>query len=170
MTTQVFNADITVQFSNGTGDKRVLAQIDDRSAKDNGLNNGVTSFISGDNVFILLFKSEGVSVTDIINSDGNIVRAGSGQYITRERVKFTPGNLESSASKPINGNFTYTWLGSRNPGQLSAFNEDTIRLTPKANTPAIGIADVTYTSRYDAYRLNSTTAEEVLIVFIAEEV
>lgn len=149
----VVKTSIVVQFADDVGDADLLfkAEIDSR---EDGLNNGKTAFAPGDSAGILLYKSPEIISLTTDNTAGSLVPASQGTIvIEREELIFddneTP-NQEYSLNYPVDSNFTYKWLG-RDGGPLQLVKNTKV-VKPNAG---IGVALVSYTTRYYGYRLTS---------------
>jgi hypothetical protein len=149
----IVKTNIVVQFGDAAADAGLLlkAEVDSR---DDGLNAGNTSFIPGDSVGILLFKDDLITQLTTDVTAGVLAPAGSGTFLVEsEQLTFADDeelNQEASFQYPVYSGFTYKWLG-KDGGSLQVVNRQ------KARKPAagIGIALVSYTTFYTAYRLNS---------------
>jgi hypothetical protein len=119
----------------------------------------------------LLFKDDLITrlTTDI--TAGSLVPAGSGTFlIENEELVFSDDeelNQEVSFQYPVYSGFTSKWLG-KNGGTLQVVN----RQIARKPTAGIGIALVSYTTFYTAYRLNSPailngeTDFSILVLFV----
>ena len=164
------STNITVQFGAAATDAGLLlkAEVDSR---DDGLNAGNTSFIPGDSVGILLFRDDLITQLDTVTTAGTLVQAGSGTFLVQdEALTFSDNteiNQEVSFQYPVYSGFTYKWLGT-DGGAIQVIERQTAR-KPSAG---IGVALVSYTTFYTAYRLNSPailngeTEFSILVVFI----
>lgn len=163
---------LTIGFNTGTKGDSLIMEVDGRSS---GLNNGRTSFKPGDDVYILLFKSNDVTIDNVISSKGTITLEGSEspQVIENEDVLVFANDREASVSKPIVGSYGLQWVGS-DLGQLQLAT-DAISFTlaeepPLAQRPYAGAALLTYNTEADVYRLTNTNIpdkEEYSIVIVA---
>lgn len=144
---------IVVQFGEDVTDDGLLlrAEVDSR---EDGLNAGRTSFLPGDSVGILLFQDDLITTLDTDVTAGVLAPAGSGTFpIEKEQLVFSDNediNQEVAFQYPVYSGFTSKWLG-KDGGALQVINRQTAR-KPEAG---IGIAMVSYTTFYTAYRLNS---------------
>lgn len=82
------NATIRVQFGNPDGsaaEGQLSAEIDTRPG---GLNGGRSSFSPGETAYILVYKSDNVSITDTICSAGSLSAQGSAVVTVTEELMF----------------------------------------------------------------------------------
>ena len=134
----------------------LVAEVDSR---EDGLNNGDTTFRPGDPVYYLTYAGQNVSIAQQIATAGGIASVGGGNRQVTETV--TWANVrDASVSYPVSGGLSVAWQG-RNPGKASLSGDKTLRL-PSAG---VGVAEVTYSTTYQAWRLSGvpTSIENVLI-------
>lgn len=136
---------IVVQFSQNSAGGSLSAEIDSR---EDGLNQGKSSFAPGDRAFFLLFKSSDVAVDSVVASGGSISSAPGGLYDVEEWLTFADAT-EANLSKPMYSGFTYQWYGNN----LGAVTVSGNKVT--APTKGVGVLKVTYKAAYDAYSLAS---------------
>ena len=82
------NATIRVQFGNPDGsgsDGHLSAEVDTRP---DGLNGGRSSFSPGETAYILVYKSDNVSITDTICSAGSLSSQGTAVVSVTEEIMF----------------------------------------------------------------------------------
>ena len=142
----------TVQISFGTGGAdaaraHLSAEVDGRS---NGLNGGKTSFVGGEPVYVLLYKSSNVTIKSKILSAGSLFAAES-QLVDVEEIITFSNSRESSLSKPASGGVSVTWYGASLGGLSIA--EDGTSVTASAS--GVAVAKVTYKSNALAYRIST---------------
>lgn len=166
----VVTTSIVVQFSTGSEDGVLTVEVDDRDAAQGGLNGGKTSFVPGDTVFLLLYKSSNVTLQAALASIGSL---SAGQQVTiskTEDVTFA-GETEASVRYPVlPGSLSYQWIGA-SLGAVSVISENKVRIpAPPANSYPVGIARVTYDTRATAYRLQHSDpglSEYGIVAFFA---
>ncbi|MFZ5536723.1 MAG: hypothetical protein ACOZAP_04500 [Pseudomonadota bacterium] len=149
------HATIRVQFGNpdaaSAANAHLSAEIDSRN---DGLNGGKTSFAPGESVYILVYKTNNVSITQAASSAGSITQSGSATVEIEEDVMFEDtdtGNL----GRPVTGGIAGTvWMG-RSLGSLSVQADKT---TVKASQKGIAVARVKYTTHALVYKLSSPTS------------
>lgn len=141
----VITTSLVVEFDPGDGEGVLKAEIDGRV---DGYNNGITNFIPGDSPAFLRYKSGNVDIDSQVSSAGSISSLGSGSITIDEYITFT-NTREGSPGYPISSNFTYKWVGT-SWGLVTATEN---KVTTAVN--AIGVLKVSYTSRFDAFRLTS---------------
>lgn len=152
---------IVVQFSSSSGSV-LTAEVDSR---EDGLNNGKTSFSPGNTAKFLVFKSDNVTIDSMVSSAGTLSPAGSGTYEVEEWVTFS-NTAETSVSKPVASGFSYEWFGT-SLGTITA-SETSLRVESKG----VAVAKVKYQSKYLAYALASPASlngesEFQIVVFIS---
>lgn len=148
------NATIRVQFGNPDGSAAVgqlSAEIDTRP---DGLNGGRSSFSPGETVYILVYKSDNVSITDTICSAGSLSAQGSAVVAVTEELMFEDSDT-AQLSKPVRSTITQSvWYG-RSLGSLTLQSD---QVTVKATTKGVGVAKVTYDALAMVYALSSPVA------------
>lgn len=134
------NATIRVQFGNpdGSGSEGHLsAEVDTRP---DGLNSGRSSFNPGETAYILVFKSDGVSITDTLCSAGSLSPQGSAVVTVTEELMFEDADT-ATLGKPARSSLTQTaWYG-RGLGALSLQAD---KVTVKAQAKGVAVAKVSY--------------------------
>lgn len=156
---------VVVRFATGDQDGTLLVEVDDRDKDDGGLNGGRSSFNPGDNVFLLLYKSSNVVLDHSSSSLGTLTKTGTTVVTQTEQVTFA-GEEEATVRYPISGSIlTTTWFGN-NLGNISVVGETAVRIPTPASGYSVGIAEITYRSNADIYRLSHSalSAEEYSIV------
>ncbi len=156
-------ATLTVNFgSDSAADSGgLLLEVDDRET---GLNGGNTSFRPGDNVAYLLYKSDGVSVTEHVVTAGGRAAAGSGSRAVDEVLQFADSK-EASLRYPAAGAVSFSWLG-RSGGDPRLVGQQTVAL----GAPGIGLLRAQYHANFDAYRLSGVPTEIAqVLIFVAGE-
>lgn len=142
-------ASLVVSFGqDATADALLIAEVDNRSFSEGGLNNGKTQFLPGDSVNYLLYQHRIASTTHR-PSAGSVVKVGSGQRQVEEVVTFLD-TVDGSVRYPIYTLDSVEWLGN-NLGSMSAPGGQALR----CSTPGVGVAIVKYTAKFEVYRLNS---------------
>jgi len=153
---------IVVNFNAGETSAIATAEID---ARPDGLNHGKTEFLPGDDVGYLVFLS-GAKITKQTATAGQIISAPGGLFSASESIQFANAS-DASTEHPITSGLTTLWKGL-DGGQLIAAGRDQIRAV---QGPIIGLAEVSYQSRYSGFILRGvpTKIDQVLIVLEAEE-
>lgn len=145
-------ATIRVQF--GTADAEggtsghLSAEVDTRP---NGLNGGRSSFSPGETVYVLVYKTDNVTLSETICSAGSL-SAQSTTLVTRtEEVMFEDTDT-TTLPVPAHGALTgTTWYGRA----LGALTVQADRTTVKAAVKGVGVAKVTYQALAHVYALAS---------------
>ena len=144
------NATIRVQFGSPDGSDvgHLSAEIDTRPG---GLNGGRTSFNPGETAYILVYKSDNVSITDTICSAGSLSPQGSAVVSVTEELMFEDAE-SASLGKPARSGLSQTaWYG-RSLGSLTLQSD---KVTVKAAAKGVGVAKVTYDALAQVYALSS---------------
>ena len=145
------NATIRVQFGNPDGSEaagHLTAEIDTRPG---GLNGGRTSFNPGETAYILVYKSDNVSITDTICSAGSLRSQGTAVVSVTEEIMFEDADT-ANLGKPARNALSQTvWYG-RSLGSLSLQSD---KVTVKAAAKGVGVAKVTYDALARVYALSS---------------
>ena len=149
------NATIRVQFgspdgasgSNGvTG--HLSAEIDTRP---DGLNGGRNAFNPGETVYILVYKSDNVSITDTICSAGSLSAQGSTVVPKTEELMFEDADTATLPVPARSGLSSTLWYG-RSLGTLTLQSD---KVTARATSKGVGVAKVTYDALALIYALTS---------------
>lgn len=145
------NATIRVQFGNPDGSGasgHLSAEIDTRPQ---GLNGGRSSFSPGETVYLLVYKSDNVSITDTICSAGSLSSQGSAVVTVTEELMFEDSDT-ATLGKPARSGITQSvWYG-RSLGGLTLQSD---KVTVKASSKGVGVAKVTYDALALVYALSS---------------
>lgn len=141
---------IVVQFSAGSSGDSLSAEVDSR---EDGLNQGKTSFAPGDTPVFLLFKSsDSVIIDAVIPSAGAIspvlVDPLLGLYDVEEWVTFAD-TTEASLQKTVYSGFTYLWYGN-NLGTVTVSGNKLV-----CAVKGVGVLKVKYKAKYVPYSLAS---------------
>lgn len=156
MAVKVITTSLVVNFNKSSDSSDILKlEIDDR---EDGLNNGKTSFAPGDTVYLLLFKSPNVTIDNILCTTGSIANVGSAVKSIDDFINF-PNEQETNADYPVSGGFTYSLLGGNYNAPLTVINDGTAfkwaaPVSPAA--PKIAIFRVRYNSNAIVLRLSGT--------------
>lgn len=171
----VVTTSFTVSFGAGSGEGGMLkAEVDDRL---DGVNKGKTSFIPGDPVGWLLFKTQNgaaaVTVDAIVTSLGTVSPGQASSKEVTETLQFA-NEATANLGYPITGNFkSIKWVGN-SLGNLVIVNETTVKIADFKGTPLapqVGVVEVVYDSPCQVYTLTHTPPESILnyeiLVYIA---
>ena len=145
------HATIRVQFGNpdGTGTAgHMSAEVDTRPE---GLNHGKSAFSPGETVYLLVYPSENVSITDTLCSAGSLTAHGTTVVSVTEELMFEETDT-ASLSKPARSGLSQSiWYG-RSLGPLSVSPD---KITLKASSKGVGVVKVTYDTLAQIYALSS---------------
>ena len=148
------NATIRVQFgsSDGSGSGGHLsAEVDTRSG---GLNDGRSSFNPGETAYILVYKSDNVSITDTICSAGSLSAQGSAVVTVTEELMFEDTDTATLGKPARSGLAQSVWYG-RSLGGLTLQSD---KITVKAQAKGVAVASVTYDALALVYALASPSS------------
>ena len=156
---KVVTASVVVNFSDaGEGDYVFSLEVDDRPE---GLNRGNTTFRPGDNVGLLLFKTQNVNILEIVTTHGDMLSSGSSTKEVEDQWLTYASEPEASVSYPLSS-YTFDWYGSTSKqlGGVQLLNEHIFRLsTIPEESRYIGIAKVEGIAPCLQYRLTNTLIE-----------
>lgn len=145
------NATIRVQFGNPDGSEapgHLSAEVDSRPG---GLNGGRTAFQPGETVYLLVYRSDNVSITDTTCSAGSLSSQGTATVSVTEELMFEDSDT-AQLSKPARSSLSQSaWYG-RSLGSISLQSD---KVTVKAATKGVGVAKVTYDALALVYALSS---------------
>jgi len=145
------NATIRVQFGNPDGSQangHLSAELDSRPG---GLNGGRVAFSPGETVYILVYKSDNVSVTDTICSAGSLSAQGSVVVTVSEELMFEDSDTATLSKPARTGLSQALWYG-RSLGGLTLQSD---RVTVKAQTKGVAVVKVTFDALALVYALSS---------------
>ena len=121
------NATIRVQFGNPDGsgsDGHLSAEVDTRP---DGLNGGRSSFSPGETAYILVYKSDNVSITDTICSAGSLSAQGSAVVTVTEELMFEDADT-ATLGKPARSAIAQSvWYGRSLGGLTLQSDKVTVR-------------------------------------------
>jgi hypothetical protein len=169
-------AHIVVDFD-GAADEapNVLVEIDSRPE---GYNGGKTSFLPGDNAFLLLYVPIGWSCKATYVTAGSMALYASGIGIAKEDYYTFVDDEPVTLQYPYYGGFSYSWLGA-SQGVISQANNicsippRSFNATTGVYSPAnrIGLAKIGYTSNAEVYRISSvpSTIPKVAALFVVSK-
>ena len=181
-TNSVVTASLTVSFNETetSGDGYLSWEVDDR---EEGLNDGDTSFSPGDDAFLLLFKESNVKLNETFTSGGTLAPYGGDQiYELRDKkaeyITVTNSNT-ANLPKPANmGTPSLSWLGKKkkiNPKGKEKLEmkktkigtrEVTSEVTIDLGTEMVGVIKAEYDSRAVGYKLSGVPIDfPVAVVF-----
>lgn len=145
------NATLRVQFGNPDSESsgHLSAEVDSRPE---GLNGGRTSFSPGETVYILVYRSENVTITDTLCSAGSISPQGSTVLTLTEEVMFEDADT-SQLPKPsrLSSLASSLWYGR----SLGALTLQSDKLTVKAQSKGVAVAKVTFEAEALVYALTA---------------
>jgi hypothetical protein len=170
--TNTVTTSVVVQFTTGEGEAVLVAEVDDREAVDGGLNGGKTSFLPGDSVYILRYRSKNVIMDSEQASLGSL-SGGSSTTVDKEEDVTFAGETEASLRYPVSGGFSYEWIGN-SPGAITLVGETKLKI-PDAEPGVypVGVAKVKYTSTAEVFQLSHgalAIPEYSIVVFFAGHV
>ncbi len=146
------NATIRVQFGNPDGSSatagHLSAEVDTRAT---GLNGGRSSFSPGETVYILVYKTDNVTITDTVCSAGSLQLQGTTVIPVTQEIMFEEADTVT-LDKPVRTSLLQSaWYG-RSLGSLTLQADKT---TVKADARGVAVARVSYESLAQIYALAS---------------
>jgi len=147
------NATIKIQFgadsAAASADTHLSAEVDARA---DGLNAGKTSFAPGDDVHILVYKSDNVVVTGTDCSAGSLSASGTAVVVLTEEL-FFEGEKTATLGVPASTGVleTTTWLGR----SLGAITLGADKTTCTAGSAGVAVANVSYRTNALVYKLST---------------
>lgn len=132
-------------------------EVDSRTRAEGGLNLGRTQFQPGDNVYLLLYRSDNISSLIVDSNEGSIASDGDETIAVDELL--TISNAEDvTLPYPVLSGFTAAWAGNEfaSDGTSAAISRTLVEGRKVVfSEPAIGHLRVTYNTRAYIYRLNN---------------
>lgn len=161
---------IVVQFAQSSGSSSILtAEVDDRAVIDGGLNGGKTSFLPGDTVALLMYKTSDVILDAAMTSLGTLA-AGSSVIVSKTEDITFAGETEATLRYPVTGSLSYQWIGA-DLGAISLIGENTLRIpAAAAGSYPVGLARITYQTTAQIYTLSHSDpglSDYGIVVFYA---
>lgn len=159
-------ATVAVQFTSpdsgdGSGDNgsggagsgaSLSAEIDSRS---DGLNAGKTSFVPGDVVAILVFRSANVSIESVVCSAGSITGGNQTVQLPKEQDISFMGTLRSSvSSQGTPGSLGGQWMG-KSLGSVTLEGDGVTAVASGGDPSKVGVYRATFQSTAWVYYLTS---------------
>jgi len=145
------NATLRVQFGNPDGSGatgHLSAEVD---ARTEGLNGGRTAFSPGETVYLLVYRTDNVSITETACSAGSLSAQGSAVVTVTEELLFEDTDT-ATLDKPVRSDISQVaWYG-RSLGGL-ALQPD--KITLKAANKGVAVAKVSYDALAWVYALAS---------------
>ncbi len=148
-------ATIRVQFgtpdADGGASGHLSAEVDTRP---NGLNGGRSSFNPGETVYVLVYKTDNVTVAETHCSAGSLSAQGTTLVTLSDELMFEDAET-ASLRVPVHGALSTTvWYGRA----LGALTVQADRTTVKAAVKGVGVAKVTYPALAHIYALSSPSS------------
>lgn len=140
---------IVVNFDPGDAGGMLIAEVDGR---EDGYNNGETSFRPGDSPTFLIYASSNVTVDAIETSCGYTTNLGGGQSDESELLSFASAR-EAKPGKPISAEAIGKWLGVQ--GGAFTLGETNVTIPDKA----VAVLKVDYKSSFVAHKLEGIPTE-----------
>lgn len=146
------NATIRVQFGSPDGGGgaagHLSAAVDTRP---DGLNRGRSAFSPGETAYLLVYKSDNVTITDTVCSAGSLTAQGTTIVPMTEELMFEDADT-ATLSVPARASLRdVVWFG-RNLGGLTLQSD---RVTVRSSVKGVGVARVTFDAVAHVYALAS---------------
>lgn len=131
----------------------LVAEVDDR---EDGLNLGKTRFLPGEDVWILVYPTDNVTLNTPVTSWGDLILRAGDELVEKEQDIQFVDDLEARVTYPMRDGFTPTWIG-RDALGLVQTGELTLQIAQPAGVDNWArLLRVNWTSRALAYRLTNT--------------
>ncbi len=144
---------LTISFglrNNAEKNGMLSGEVDSRA---DGLNKGNTTFLPGDAVYILVYKSDNVTLKSAIASAGIIaLTSGLVEVEKTDDIQFANTNT-ASVNVPITSIVSAIWMGN-NLGAITMVDQGNI----KCGSTGVGFVRLTYKTNAMAYLLQSPTS------------
>lgn len=146
------SATIRVQFgTDDTGSSGHLsAEVDSRET---GYNSGKTSFLPGDDVYVLVYKSDNVIISGVQASAGSISKVGSTQVSIEDEAFFEDSD-SADLARPCDSIQSSTWLG-RSLGSITLASDGQ---SVTSGAKGVAVAKIAYRTTADVYKLCAPTS------------
>lgn len=164
-------AHVVVEFAAGSDNPTVSVEVDGR---EDGYNNGKTSFFPGENAYLLLYVPAGWSCKYFASSAGALTYIEDTDIAVEDYLAFVDDET-AQLQYTVSGYPVFTWLGN-NLGTINLVNgvcsliARAFDALTKVFTPAhrVGIAKVNYVTRASVYRVSSVpvSVAKVLAMFV----
>jgi hypothetical protein len=146
---------VSVQFSAASLDENgnppvnafISAEVDNR---EDGLNNGETSFAPGDTAWILVYTSANVRVQSVVASAGSVIQGEAVNVEQSQDVIFMDAT-EARLSNPVKSVTSTGWMGA-SLGSLT-LSDDGQTIT--AENKGVGVARINYVAEAASYGIAS---------------
>lgn len=145
------NSTIRVQFGNPDGSAsagHLSAEVDTRPS---GLNGGRSAFSPGETAYILVYKTDNVSITDTLCSAGSLTAQGSIVVTVSEELMFEDADSATLGKPARSAPSQALWYG-RSLGGLTLQSD---KVTVKASSKGVAVAKVSYDALALVYALSS---------------
>ncbi|MBF0283151.1 MAG: hypothetical protein HQL51_01680 [Magnetococcales bacterium] len=144
-------ASIQVEFGGAAaGADHLSAELD---ARPDGLNNGKTSFLPGETVYFLIYKSPSLKVDAVIPSAGRVTPGPAVGGVEKEADLVFDDADSAALPVPAVGLVDVIWLGTH----LGGLTLQSDGLTVKAASSGVAVARVRFHATPEAWGLDSPT-------------
>jgi hypothetical protein len=154
----IVTASLTVGFQLDTGADSQPAFKAEVDSRPEGYNKGKTSFRPGEDVYILLYRDPSIVVTHALTTHGSLVKEGSETIPAIEEFLTFANTDNASVNYPIVGTPVTVWHGTNLGALTVGANGSNLSISDITGLPDpyVGVAQITYTTYADVYRLTST--------------
>lgn len=157
-------ASLTINFNEDSvsDSAQIKIEIDGR---EDGLNEGITTFRPGDSPGYLIFLPAGMTIVEHDVSAGVISSQGTGSFAVNDFATFA-NSREASLSYPANNGFSASWHG-KSGGSIQLLDDFRVGIPE----PAKGrVLRYQYNSTYRGFRIkNIPSSIERLVVYVEGE-
>lgn len=165
-------ATLTIGFGAASADQGADALIAEVDSRDDGLNKGKSTFLPGEDVYILLYQGSGVTLQSVVASSGQILAQPSlsPQIVELEEDVIFANESQANVSKPIYQLASTKWLGN-SLGNIVKSGESLLSLATPPGAVYAGVNRINYKSQAKVYKLTNTlianlTDYSIVVVFI----
>jgi hypothetical protein len=130
----------------------LVAEIDSR---EDGLNVGKSSFLPGEDVWILVYASKNVVLNEPVTSWGDLIFRAGDELVEKEQDIQFVDSIEGRVTYPIQDGFVSTWIG-RTADPVLQTGEMTLQIPEPPEDHYARLLRVNHTARARAYRLTNT--------------
>lgn len=170
------SAHVVVEF----GDQSNVQAVVEVDSREDGYNQGRTSFSSGDDAYLLLFVPKGYDVVADMASVGTLSYVGLDSKAVEDYLTYANED-QATVQYPITTGFSAAWYGSAPSPSITVKSDDqTVALSARPYDPVskklnpeyrIGVARVNYSSACRVYKISNVPANipQVIAFFVLKK-
>lgn len=126
---------------------------------DDEYNSGNTCFAVGSIAYFRVYGNASYTCKATLGTP-RLDNRGVGEVITEEYVDFT--NWAASTTYPVEVIRSYDWIG-RSLGTIEKQKGSNALLADKTKADGFGVAQITYTTRYDRWKISSPSEADIMV-------